>query len=124
MRYIIPAFAAVALAFAPIASIAQTATPAPALGTSQTTTSPAAAPAPAAASTKAHHKLEERFASANTTKDGHLTLEQAKTAKWRMVAKNFDTIDTGHKGYVTQDDIRAASAAHHAAKQAKPAGNG
>ena len=53
-----------------------------------------------------HLTLEQRFAQANVTNDGHLTLEQAK-AKYKTVARHFDAIDQGKKGYVTLDDIRA-----------------
>jgi hypothetical protein len=68
----------------------------------------------------AHHRMswQERFAGANTTHDGHLTLEQAK-AGYATVARHFSEIDAGKKGYVTQDDITAwhkqqRSARHHA----------
>lgn len=121
MRYVIPAFAAVMLALPPWASQAQTAAQAP---STMTTTQPA----PAAASAPGHpgrmNKMMQKFAAANTTKDGHLTLDQAKAAKWRVIAKNFAAIDVAHKGYVTTDDIKAAAAAHRAAKMAKPATSG
>jgi hypothetical protein len=48
----------------------------------------------------------QHFEKANTTHDGHLTLEQAK-AGYPTVAKHFAEIDTGGKGYVTQNDIAA-----------------
>lgn len=51
--------------------------------------------------------LEHRFKAANTTNDGKLTLEQAKAGMPR-VAKNFDKIDTDHKGYVTLQQIKDA----------------
>ncbi|MBV8614588.1 MAG: hypothetical protein JOY66_12595, partial [Acetobacteraceae bacterium] len=99
---------------------------------------PAAAPAqpPAAAATApdagpqhGHTRhgrlsLDKRFQMANTTHDGHLTLDQARSADvMHTVAENFDAIDTGHKGYVTEDDIRAwykarRAARHHAAEEA------
>lgn len=76
----------------------------------------------AAAHTGRHRKLQERFDDANTTHDGHLTLEQAR-AKMPSVARDFDAIDTDHKGYVTIDQIKAHSkasrAAHRAARTAK-----
>lgn len=55
-----------------------------------------------------HHRggWEQRFAQANTSHDGHLTLAQAKGGYF-TVARHFNQIDTGHKGYVTLDDIRA-----------------
>lgn len=71
--------------------------------------------------------LNQRFAAANTTNDGHLTRDQADAAKWTYVSRHFDTIDKDHKGYVTIDDIRAYAKAarasrHHATTSApKPA---
>ncbi len=53
-----------------------------------------------------HKSLHDRFTEANTTHDGHLTLEQAKTGM-KSVARRFDAIDKDHRGYVTEDDIRA-----------------
>ena len=81
------------------------------------------APAPRAA---AHRRMtmQQRFDAANTSKDGKLTLDQAKAANYRRVANNFDAIDTGKKGYVTVEDIRAygrAQRAAHRATAAKPA---
>jgi len=63
--------------------------------------SPAAAPAP-------HHRLtlDERFTKANTTHDGHLTLEQAK-AGYPTLVRHFTDIDAAKNGYVTEDNIRA-----------------
>jgi hypothetical protein len=49
---------------------------------------------------------EQHFIQANLAHDGHLTLEEAKGGD-RLVAKHFDDIDVDHKGYVTQNDIRA-----------------
>ncbi|MBV9756413.1 MAG: hypothetical protein JO047_05105 [Alphaproteobacteria bacterium] len=51
--------------------------------------------------------LRERFATANTTGDGRLTLQQAEAANWRQVARHFAMIDVQHKGFVTMQDIRA-----------------
>ena len=64
-----------------------------------------AASASSSATTHAHLTMSQRFANANTTHDGHLTLDQAKTG-YPSVAKHFDAIDKDKKGYVTQDDIR------------------
>ena len=76
----------------------------------------------AAAHTGRRRKLQERFDDANTTHDGHLTQEQAR-AKMPSVARDFDAIDTGHKGYVTVDQIKeyrkARGAARRAARAAK-----
>ena len=49
--------------------------------------------------------LAQRFAAANVTRDGRLTLEQAQ-AGMPMVARNFGSIDLDHKGYVTLSEIR------------------
>lgn len=89
--------AAAALAFFAAPAHAQTAPPA----ATSPAASPAAAPAP-------HHRLtmDERFAKANTTHDGHLTLAQAK-AGYPTVARHFTEIDAAKHGYVTEDDIRA-----------------
>jgi hypothetical protein len=59
-----------------------------------------------------HGHLRQRFAAANVTQDGRLTLQQAQAANWRRVAKNFYDIDVQHKGFVTVDDIRSWRAAH------------
>jgi len=53
-----------------------------------------------------HMTWEQRFEQANTTHNGHLTMEQAKTG-YRAVARHFTAIDQDKKGYVTEDDIRA-----------------
>ncbi len=74
-----------------------------------------------------HLTLHQRFEQANTTHDGHLTLDQAKTGM-KSVARHFDAIDKDHKGYVTEADIhtyykerRAAHAHLHAAEPDAPA---
>lgn len=74
----------------------------------------------------AHRRLtmQQRFDAANTSKDGKLTLDQAKAANYTRIVRNFDAIDTGKKGYVTVEDIRAygrAQRAAHRAAAAKPA---
>ncbi len=82
-----------------------------------------AAPVAAAPAAPARHRrtLQERFDEANTTHDGHLTLEQAR-AKMPAVARDFTAIDTGNQGYVTIDQIkdhaRQARAARRAARAA------
>lgn len=85
---------------------------------------PAAAGAVAVAKTAtacpAHHRtylsLAKRFALANTSHDGRLTLAQAKVGKgMRNVARHFDEIDATHKGYVTEADIKAWYKARRAA---------
>jgi len=63
----------------------------------------------------AHHRLtwEQHFQQANVTHDGHLTLEQARSG-YPVLARHFAAIDQDHKGYVTEDDIRAYNKAQHA----------
>ena len=105
MRLVLPVAALVLLA-AP--GLAQT-TPSPAAPTQTSAAAPQAAAAPAPASAPAPHprvSMDQRFANANTTHDGHLTLEQAK-AGYPTVAKHFTQIDTAKRGYITEDDIRA-----------------
>jgi hypothetical protein len=69
-----------------------------------------------------HHTREtwqQRFTEANAAHDGHLTLEEAKGG-YPAVAKHFSDVDADHKGYVTENDIRAwrimRKAAHRLAK--------
>jgi hypothetical protein len=50
--------------------------------------------------------MEQRFAKANDTHDGHLTEEQAKSG-YHSIARHFAAIDKDNKGYVTLEDIRA-----------------
>jgi hypothetical protein len=57
-------------------------------------------------STHGHRTMAHRFEQANTTHDGHLTLEQAK-AGYKSVAQHFSAIDRDKKGYVTEEDVRA-----------------
>jgi hypothetical protein len=52
--------------------------------------------------------LETRFAAADKNHDGKLTLQEARGGM-PGVAKNFNLIDTDHKGYVTLDEIKAAA---------------
>jgi hypothetical protein len=65
---------------------------------------------------------EQHFVQANLAHDGHLTLEEAKGG-YADVARHFDDVDAGHKGYVTEDDIRAwrvrRRAAHRVTKPAE-----
>ena len=65
----------------------------------------AAASVPDAAAPHRRLGWEQRFTQANTSHDGHLTLEQAKGG-YVTVARHFAQIDADHKGYVTLDDIR------------------
>jgi hypothetical protein len=49
---------------------------------------------------------QEHFAEANIAHDGHLTAEEAKGG-FKVITRHFDDIDIEHKGYVTQNDVRA-----------------
>ena len=118
---------ACALAFSLTAGIAAAQTPAPApMTTAPTTTAPmTTAPGTAAApmaARPAHTRMtmKERFAAANTTNDGHLTLAQAQAGLPR-VAQHFTEIDKTNKGYVTIDDLHAYMKALHASRHQTPA---
>jgi hypothetical protein len=68
----------------------------------------------------AHHgrrSAADHFADANTTHDGHLTLDQA-TYGYKSIAKSFNQIDVSHHGYITMDDIKTWRAAKKAARTA------
>ena len=70
---------------------------------------------------RAHRKLADRFAEANTTHDGHLTLAQARDAKMNEVVRDFGLIDKDKKGYVTVDGIKAFRHERRAARAAAEA---
>ncbi len=72
---------------------------------------------PGAAKGQPH--LAQRFARANVTGDGRLTLQQAQQANWRAVVRNFSAIDVSRKGYATLDDIRAWMAARRQGSMAQ-----
>jgi len=96
---------AAVLALAAGPALAQSAQPAgPRSG--QPATAAAAAPANVAP-THRRRTMQERFDAANTTHDGHLTLEQARAGRMNAVVRDFAEIDTAKRGYVTLDDIRA-----------------
>ena len=65
-------------------------------------------------------RFREKFEAANTTHDGHLTLQQAQAGHMGGVARNFAAIDTQNKGYVTIDDVQAWRRQMHAARQNSP----
>jgi hypothetical protein len=77
----------------------------------------AATAATPAAEHHARRSAADHFTDANTTHDGHLTLDQATTG-YKSIAKSFTEIDTGHHGYVTMDDIKSWKSAKKAAKLA------
>lgn len=60
--------------------------------------------------------MQQRFEAANTTRDGKLTLDQAKAANMRRIVDRFDAIDGTKKGYVTVEDIRTYNRAQRAAR--------
>jgi len=113
--------AATAHAQTPAAPPAET-PPAPTAPAPAPSSPPAAATAPAK---PARHRVtvNEHFAAANTSKDGHLTLDQAKDNKWRYVISHFEAIDTAKQGYITLDQLHAFIRGQRAARAAakKPA---
>ncbi len=86
---------------------------------------PPAAAEPTTAGPPAAHSarqtLEQQLYHANATHNGHLTLEEAKLG-FKAVARHFADIDVDHKGYVTENDIRAWRIMRKAARRlAQPA---
>jgi len=75
--------------------------------------------APKAAQHGSRVTLEQHFTQANLAHDGHLTREEAKGG-YPIVAKHFDDIDVDHKGYVTENDIRAWQVMRRAAHRLTP----
>jgi hypothetical protein len=65
--------------------------------------------------------FQARFAAANTTHDGHLTLAQAQAAGLRMIVRHFSEIDTQNKGYITLADIQAWRSSHPEPMRQPPA---
>jgi hypothetical protein len=63
------------------------------------------------------HRLRDKFAAANVTHDGHLTLAQAQAGAMPMVVRHFGSIDADHKGYATLADIKQFIAVRRAARQ-------
>jgi Ca2+-binding EF-hand superfamily protein len=59
---------------------------------------------PVFAQTTMRQKLEARFSAADVDHDGKLTRTEAQAGMPR-VASYFDAIDTGHRGYVTLEQI-------------------
>ncbi len=82
-------------------------------------------PPPAPGMAPQHMRMRDRFAAANTTHDGRLTLEQAQAANMRPVVRHFQQIDKDHKGYITLQDLadwHRAMRAEKAAEHAQPPG--
>jgi|SRR6185437_3233696 len=79
---------------------------------------------PAAAPPRHRVTWEQRFADANTSHDGHLTLEEAQQG-YKTIARHFREIDLEGKGFVTEDEIRAWHKIKRAAhRQTTPAEDG
>ena len=106
--------AAIVLMASPVLAQATAPTAGATAGPPAVTTTPGAAPH---APRRPRQTLQQRFDLANATHDGHLTLAQAQ-GKMPMVARNYDAIDTAHKGYVTVDEVRAFARARRAARRA------
>lgn len=102
MRLIIPALAFGLMGLPVLAQTQPAPAPAPAV-TAPTVVPPAAKPV----SRLKRPPFEQRFDTANTSKDGKLTLEQAKAGKLRGVTRYFSSIDTGKKGFITKEDVAA-----------------
>ena len=71
-------------------------------------TPPSSKPASSDAAPARHSRQtwEQHFVQANAAHDGHLTPEEARDG-FPLVARHFEDIDADHKGYVTQNDLRA-----------------
>jgi hypothetical protein len=109
MRPFMPALILSLLAIPVIAptAFAQPAPPPPAMSDPAPTVTTPTPPPPAARPQRPRQTFAQRFANANTTHDGRLTLQQAQAARMGGVAKNFAAIDRENKGYVTKQDIAA-----------------
>jgi hypothetical protein len=82
-------------------------------------TAAAATPQPPPARA-ARPRFVDRFAAANVTGDGHLTLAQARAGHMPAIARHFAEIDTAGRGYVTLADIRSY---RQLAARARPQGD-
>jgi Spy/CpxP family protein refolding chaperone len=56
---------------------------------------------------QAMQKLKKRFEEADLDASGSLTREEARKAGLGFVVKNFDRIDSAHRGLVSFDDLKA-----------------
>jgi hypothetical protein len=116
-RLMLPALALPALAL-PALTLPALTPPALARTALVPSTAPPASGTPAAP--HARMTWVHKFELANTTHDGHLTLDQAK-AGYASIVRHFQEIDTGRKGFITQDDIRAWHKQRRAARAAAQA---
>jgi hypothetical protein len=122
MRHLLAVIATSVVLFS-VTAQAQSDAPAPAAPAANpvSATAPPVTP-PASDAKPLRMTWEQRFAQANTTHDGHLTLQQA-SGGYRLIARNFSAIDVESKGYVTEDDIRAWHKARRASRQPAPSPN-
>ncbi len=56
---------------------------------------------------QAMQKLKQRFEQADLDASGSLSKEEARKAGLGFVVKNFERIDTKHRGVVSFDDLKA-----------------
>ncbi len=63
--------------------------------------------------------LKDKFATANSTSDGHLTKAQAEAGGLKSIAKHFAKIDTQGVGFLTLDQVRGFRKEQKAKKAAK-----
>jgi hypothetical protein len=91
---------------APTAQPAPAAQPVPAAQPASTAATAAPVTTTQAPTVTKPHRMswQQRFAEANATHDGHLTLQQAE-AGYRTIARHFREIDADKKGYLTVEDI-------------------
>ncbi len=73
------------------------------------------------ASHRHYASLGEHFRAANTSNDGRLTLEQARSADWTRVVRHFSEIDQSRAGFVTLDEIHAFNITHHHSRKSADA---
>jgi hypothetical protein len=66
---------------------------------------------PVFAQTTMRQQLEARFSAADVDHNGKLTRSEARAGMPR-VASYFDAIDTGHRGYVTLEQIEQFAVQH------------